>query len=619
MQCRRGAASYIRDTTPTVMHSHKQKQLHTQTTTSPAHTRRVTRGVSRAVSAPRARQNQKEPPDVALHDIRQIERSDQSYPLALTYNGETWFSPKVATHPRRREVEAHEAVHRAQFAAQGRRPAGTLEQLEAEAEKGVAALKRGSALVPLHSASPGLALYFDGLSWLPWSDEDRAEHETDISDEELQQESDLDSVREKLALLWKDMGTRQEAANKGTFTAKRNVTVWTRATDDKTKRGPAKRRLKRGDSVAVADRAAARNGEWLALNVGTDAVPDIGYAKARAFVFRRPTGSESPALTPGRAGGTGIADVLEMIESLPEEERAEHYLKLQSYVPYAGQRDNTGIAWLKKTKAKGVVKGRVYNPDGMCNVTALAMALQANGVKNPVTFNNDPKYTPKTLPPKARKLNITLDTRFEQFEDYIVALIWVKFWGKITVIKSWMPVVEHFDLKFEQPLAGKEILTKDEWKELRTKYLAKGAGIVLGVGGHFVRLQGVDDAKGLIIDDPYGETLFKPLGAAKIKELEEEERGKKQGKFHLFSKGLPEKGQDMTPLGMKVRDLRQDKTIGSKEDRNKAVRKLRETYGVAAAWVKGTTGKEDKYGDNSVVPWDAAEKHPITSINIVYK
>ena len=298
---------------------------------------------------------------------------------------------------------------------------------------------------------------------------------------------DLDTVRNDLATLWDKKDSEQAVATdaryKGTFKATRRGTIWTRPAKEMKQRGPRKGRFKPGDFFTVEGRQVIGKGVWLKVK---SAQKGLGYLNQSRGKFTRSSASENPVLMPegvqflGIGLEWGIDNVLEAIESLPENERAEHYLKLQRYVPYAGQRDNTGVAWSKKvqeTKGKEAqtVSGRIFKPDGMCNVTSLAMAMQINGAKNPVTFNNDPKYKPKSVPKKARNFNISCNTRFEQFEDYIAALIWVKGWGPITKTASWIHAIEHFGLKFKQPVVGAKVLTKDEWIELRNRILSQGS------------------------------------------------------------------------------------------------------------------------------------------------
>ena len=86
--------------------------------------------------------------------------STLSIPLAVTQDGRTIFSPHVGTHPSKEEIEAHEAIHRAQFAAIGERPTGTRKQLEAEAQIGARKITTKRPFACQHAAEPGISLYF---------------------------------------------------------------------------------------------------------------------------------------------------------------------------------------------------------------------------------------------------------------------------------------------------------------------------------------------------------------------------------------------------------------------------------------------------------------------------
>jgi len=72
--------------------------------------------------------------------------------------------PALAAHPRRAEVLAHEAVHRAQFALAGRGPTGAREELEAEARLGAWAALHGQGFSPKLAAAPDMELAFDHAS-----------------------------------------------------------------------------------------------------------------------------------------------------------------------------------------------------------------------------------------------------------------------------------------------------------------------------------------------------------------------------------------------------------------------------------------------------------------------
>ena len=80
--------------------------------------------------------------------------------LAVTRDGRTTYSPQVTGHPRRPQILAHEAVHRAQFSHRGVRPVGDDDALEREAAAGSAEILRGRPFVPVLAAPPSVSLGF---------------------------------------------------------------------------------------------------------------------------------------------------------------------------------------------------------------------------------------------------------------------------------------------------------------------------------------------------------------------------------------------------------------------------------------------------------------------------
>lgn len=79
---------------------------------------------------------------------------------ATTDKDGTRIRPDEYRGPRRDLILAHEAVHRAQFAAFGRRPVGGTAVLEREAQEGASALLRGRRFLPAWSAPPTARLNF---------------------------------------------------------------------------------------------------------------------------------------------------------------------------------------------------------------------------------------------------------------------------------------------------------------------------------------------------------------------------------------------------------------------------------------------------------------------------
>ncbi len=126
---------------------------------SGSRSRCVTRGVVRAVHANRSKLTNSHAtnPD---HSCK-VKVTPGSQRLAVTKDGHTTFSPGVVAHPKRREIEAHEAVHRAQFANLGRRPKGAEAELEAEARIGAKSLQAGRLSHPTLATPAGVQLAYD--------------------------------------------------------------------------------------------------------------------------------------------------------------------------------------------------------------------------------------------------------------------------------------------------------------------------------------------------------------------------------------------------------------------------------------------------------------------------
>lgn len=87
--------------------------------------------------------------------------------LAVTSSAGTSYSPKVDTHPREREIHAHEEVHRRQMAVRGSRPMGNRKALESEARRGSQVMLRGHDFEPRLAAS-GEPLAFEHASAGGW-------------------------------------------------------------------------------------------------------------------------------------------------------------------------------------------------------------------------------------------------------------------------------------------------------------------------------------------------------------------------------------------------------------------------------------------------------------------
>lgn len=87
----------------------------------------------------------------------------RSNPLATTRDGRTRFAAELAGHPLEPRVRAHEAVHRAQHRAwRAGVAAGSIDQLEQEADRGAGRLLAGQRFSPALGAPYGLT-----LGWQP--------------------------------------------------------------------------------------------------------------------------------------------------------------------------------------------------------------------------------------------------------------------------------------------------------------------------------------------------------------------------------------------------------------------------------------------------------------------
>jgi hypothetical protein len=81
---------------------------------------------------------------------------------AWTVDGRTTMDWRVSLSPRRAEIEAHEAIHRAQYASRGLVPYGDEAELEAEARLGAKDLLAGRTTVKTsYAAAPGQRLNYE--------------------------------------------------------------------------------------------------------------------------------------------------------------------------------------------------------------------------------------------------------------------------------------------------------------------------------------------------------------------------------------------------------------------------------------------------------------------------
>ncbi|MEZ4437242.1 MAG: SH3 domain-containing protein, partial [bacterium] len=182
------------------------------------------------------------------------------------------------------------------------------------------------------------------------------------------------------------------------------------------------------------------------------------------------TGDLATLMAKERLTPPEIARARELIGQEPASRQPDLYEQLQAKVPYHSQRDN-------ESRSNGATQ------NNMCNLTTLAMCLEYLGISNPVT----------------------LDGRtYNQFEDYLEALR----------VKEGLPhrttgaAMEGLAKKmgaagFQWLLGSSRNTSRADWERWRDNVLRQGSSILLSIGGHIVRVQGVT-AEGLVVDDPYG-------------------------------------------------------------------------------------------------------------------
>jgi hypothetical protein len=145
-------------------------------------------------------------------------------------------------------------------------------------------------------------------------------------------------------------------------------------------------------------------------------------------------------------------------------------------VIYASQRDN---------QARDPSGGKVETKGGnMCNLTSLSMALSYLGIANP-------------------KPNM-------QYEDALEVLRQERQLPDRTTAKGWGGVAQALGARVTFIGDGSVTQGRDWWEaNVRQPHLRKGAGAIMSIGGHIVRVQAVTE-QGLIVDDPYGRCRLLP-------------------------------------------------------------------------------------------------------------
>jgi hypothetical protein len=185
---------------------------------------------------------------------------------------------------------------------------------------------------------------------------------------------------------------------------------------------------------------------------------------------------------------SSIKSVRELIAKVAEpEKRKNYYSILQEKVPYHNQRDNQSIATDEdvENNADWLEKGGTIG-DIMCNMTALAACLEYLGKEKPCegcpTCNSTlfPDYLECVHRDKIRPLGA---------DDY----------HRGTALSRKL-LAEYFNVG--QGLS-ENFKTSKELKDFLEDKLTSGFGVMASIGGHLVRIQGVDENH-VFVDDPYG-------------------------------------------------------------------------------------------------------------------
>lgn len=155
--------------------------------------------------------------------------------------------------------------------------------------------------------------------------------------------------------------------------------------------------------------------------------------------------------------------------------RGDAYEALQAKVEYRSQRDN-----LAQDPAGALIESESGR---MCNLTALAMALQYVGVANP-----DPS---------------------RQYEDALEQLRQERGLPDRTLATGWGGVARALGAGVRFVKGGEFVEGRAWWEAAVRPELRRGHGVILSISGHIVRLQGLDDA-GVVVDDPYGFSVLLP-------------------------------------------------------------------------------------------------------------
>src|SRR6266545_1666021 len=214
----------------------------------------------------------------------------------------------------------------------------------------------------------------------------------------------------------------------------------------------------------------------------------VGPAQVQAFAESiKPAGVPvgEPDPQPAPAADIGIKarltpeEIRQIRDSIKQETdqrvRGDRYEALQGRVFYASQRDN-------QVRAPGGSKVETKSGN-MCNLTSLSMALSYLGISNPRPGM--------------------------QYEDALEQLRVERHLPDRTSSNGWGGVARA--LGAQVVMIGSSVTQGHDWWDanVRQPYLRKGAGAIMSIGGHIVRVQAVTDP-GLVVDDPYGHCRLLP-------------------------------------------------------------------------------------------------------------
>lgn len=176
---------------------------------------------------------------------------------------------------------------------------------------------------------------------------------------------------------------------------------------------------------------------------------------------------------------------------------------LQTKVTYYNQNKNESKAFNSRTH-------RAWSLGiGMCNVTSLAMTLEGVGI----TFSQAKSTYPNTfedykaaimaekeLSLKDRQQWVSEVKEATRFPDFLEQLRLVNHFKWLTVPETWQKLANLFGASLTL-LAGEGVRSKQWWLDNAQAAFDSGNSVLVGIQGHIIRLQGMNE-DGLIFDDP---------------------------------------------------------------------------------------------------------------------